>query len=74
VPFRLPHHRVDCKGLRRQDHVLKVQFPIELIEKLVLAPTNEEEIVLDLFVEVGSHIIATILHNRKSNGLCLFMV
>lgn len=70
VPFRLPPHRVNGKGVRQQDRVLEVQLPIELIEKLVLAPTNEEEIVLDLFVEAVSHIIATILHNRKSNGLC----
>ena len=45
------------------------QFPIELIERLVLALTNEGDVVLDPFVGVGSSIIAAILHNRKGIGV-----
>jgi DNA modification methylase len=45
-----------------------------LSERLVLLSTNEEDIVLDPFVEVGSHIITTVLHNRKSIGVDIEMV
>jgi adenine-specific DNA-methyltransferase len=45
------------------------QFPIELVERLVLALTNEGDIVLDPFAGVGSSIIAAILHNRKGVGV-----
>jgi len=45
------------------------QFPIELVERLVLALTNEGDIVFDPFVGVGSSIIAAILHNRKGIGV-----
>jgi len=45
------------------------QFPIELVERLVLALTNENDIVFDPFVGVGSSIIASVLHNRKGIGV-----
>ncbi len=45
------------------------QFPIELIERLVLALTNENGIVLDPFMGVGSALIAALLHNRKAIGI-----
>jgi len=45
------------------------QFPIELIERLVLALTNEKDIVLDPFVGVGSTILGAILHNRRGVGV-----
>jgi DNA modification methylase len=45
------------------------QFPIELVERLVLALTNKEDVVVDPFVGVGSSIIAAILHNRKGIGV-----
>jgi adenine-specific DNA-methyltransferase len=41
------------------------QFPIELIERCVLALTNEDDWVLDPFGGVGSSLIAAIKHNRK---------
>lgn len=41
------------------------QFPIELIERCVLAFTNKGDWVLDPFGGVGSALIATIKHNRK---------
>lgn len=44
------------------------QFPVELVERLVLALTNNGDWVLDPFVGVGSTIIAALLHNRKSIG------
>lgn len=45
------------------------QFPIELVERLVLALTNKGDIVLDPFVGVGSSIIAAILNDRKGVGV-----
>lgn len=45
------------------------QFPIELVERLVLALTNENDIVLDPFMGVGSSLVAAILHGRKAVGI-----
>jgi adenine-specific DNA-methyltransferase len=45
------------------------QFPIELVERLVLALTNEGDVVFDPFVGVGSSILAALLHNRKGIGV-----
>lgn len=44
------------------------QFPVELVERLVLAMTDEEDNVLDPYMGVGSTIIATIKHNRHGYG------
>lgn len=52
------------------------QFPIELVERCVLALTNEKSWVLDPFAGVGSTVIASIKNNRnavgieKENGYC----
>jgi len=45
------------------------QFPIELVERLVLALTNEGDTVFDPFMGVGSALIAALLHNRKAVGV-----
>lgn len=42
------------------------QFPIELIERCVLALTNENDWVLDPFGGVGSSLIAAIKNNRRA--------
>jgi len=44
------------------------QFPVELIERLVLAFTNENDWVFDPFMGVGTTAIAALMHNRKSLG------
>ncbi|MEK7173183.1 MAG: site-specific DNA-methyltransferase [Patescibacteria group bacterium] len=44
------------------------QFPIELIERLVLSMTNPGDIVLDPYLGVGSTICAAVIHNRKGYG------
>lgn len=44
------------------------QFPVELIERLVLALTDERDWVLDPFMGSGTTQIASILHNRRSIG------
>lgn len=42
------------------------QFPIELVERFVLALTNENDWVLDPFGGVGSTLIAAIKHQRRA--------
>lgn len=45
------------------------QFPIELVERCVLALTNEGDRVLDPFAGVASSLIAALKHNRKGIGV-----
>lgn len=44
------------------------QFPIELVQRCILALTNKDDAVLDPFLGVGSAIIASIMHDRKGLG------
>jgi adenine-specific DNA-methyltransferase len=44
------------------------QFPIELVERIVLALTKERDIVFDPYVGVGSSIIAAVIHDRIGVG------
>ena len=44
------------------------QFPIELVERCVLALTNENDWVFDPYMGVGSSLIAAIMHNRRAAG------
>lgn len=44
------------------------QFPIELVERFVLALTDQGDIVLDPYAGVGSSLIASIKHNRRGFG------
>ena len=45
------------------------QFPIELVERCVLALTEEGSWVLDPFSGVGSTVIGAIKHNRNAIGI-----
>jgi adenine-specific DNA-methyltransferase len=44
------------------------QFPVELVERCVLALTNEDDWVFDPYAGVGSTLIAAIKHERKAMG------
>lgn len=44
------------------------QFPIELIERLVLSMTKPGDIVLDPYLGAGTAILAALLHNRRGFG------
>lgn len=44
------------------------QFPVELVERCVLAFTNEDDIVYDPYAGVGSSIIGAIKNNRRGFG------
>lgn len=45
------------------------QFPIELVERCVLAFTNEGDIVLDPFTGVASAMLAALKRNRRAIGI-----
>lgn len=45
------------------------QFPIELVERCILALTNEESWILDPYAGVGSTVIASIKNNRNAIGI-----
>lgn len=44
------------------------QFPIELVERCVLALTNEGDMVFDPYMGVGSTLIAALMHQRRAVG------
>jgi len=44
------------------------QFPIELVERCVLALTNEGDWVFDPYMGVGSALVAALMHNRRAIG------
>lgn len=56
----------------KSNHIEKTihpcQFPVALIERLVLSMTRKGDIVFDPFMGTGSTAIAAILHDRKSAG------
>jgi adenine-specific DNA-methyltransferase len=56
----------------KHNHVEKTshpcQFPIELVERLVLALTNKDDLVVDPYLGVGSAACAAVLHKRRAAG------
>ena len=56
----------------KSNHVEKTvhpcQFPVELIERLVLSMSNEDDWVLDPFLGTGTAIIAAVHHKRRGAG------
>jgi len=56
----------------KSNHVEKTihpcQFPIELVERLVLSLTKEGDWVLDPFAGVGSALLASLKHGRRAAG------
>lgn len=45
------------------------KFPIELVERCVLALTDEDDLVFDPYAGVGSTLIAAINRNRRGFGV-----
>lgn len=56
----------------KSNHVEKTehpcQFPVELIERLVLSLTDEDDWVFDPFLGTGTSVIAAIRHGRRGAG------
>jgi adenine-specific DNA-methyltransferase len=57
---------VKSNHVEKTDH--PCQFPVELIERLVLSMTDENDWVLDPFLGTGTSIIASVLHGRRGVG------
>jgi adenine-specific DNA-methyltransferase len=57
---------VKSNHVEKTDH--PCQFPVELIERLVLALAPEDSWVLDPFLGVGTSVIAAIRHGRRGAG------
>ena len=57
---------VKCNHVEKTVH--PCQFPVELIERLVLSMSNEDDWVLDPFLGVGTTIIAAVRHGRRGAG------
>lgn len=57
----------------KANHVEKLQhpcqYPIELVERCILALTNENDWVLDPFAGVGSTVLASLKNNRNVIGI-----
>ncbi|MFN3961689.1 MAG: DNA-methyltransferase [Fimbriimonadaceae bacterium] len=56
----------------KNNHVEKTvhpcQFPVELVERLVLSMTDAKDTVLDPYMGVGSSVVAAIMHDRTGMG------
>ena len=56
----------------KNNHVEKTdhpcQFPVELVERLVLSMTDADDAVLDPYMGVGSTVIAALKHGRRAYG------
>ena len=56
----------------KSNHVEKTihpcQFPVELVERLVLCMTNAGDVVFDPYMGVGSSLIAAMMHGRMAYG------
>ena len=44
------------------------QFPVELVERLVLSMTDPGDAILDPFMGVGSSVIAALMRGRDGYG------
>lgn len=44
------------------------QFPIELVERCILALSNEGDWIFDPYMGVGSSLVAALMHNRRAVG------
>lgn len=58
---------VKANHVEKTDH--PCQYPIELVERCVLALTNEDDWVLDPFAGVGSTVLASLKNNRNVVGI-----
>lgn len=57
---------VKSNHIEKTDH--PCQFPVELIERLVLSMTNGNDWVFDPFLGTGTSVIAAIRHKRRGAG------
>lgn len=58
----------NVKAFHPEKTIQPCQFPVELVERCVLALTNKGNWVLDPYAGVGSTMIAAAMHGRRSLG------
>jgi DNA modification methylase len=58
---------VKSNHIEKTDH--PCQFPVELVERCVLALTNEHDRVLDPYSGVGSTLLGALMHGRRAVGV-----
>ena len=58
---------VKANHIEKTEH--PCQFPVELVERCVLAMSNENDVVFDPYAGVASSLIAAVKHNRKALGV-----
>lgn len=57
---------VKANHIEKTEH--PCQFPVGLIERLVLSLTNEGSLIIDPYIGVGTTAVASVMHNRKVAG------
>jgi DNA modification methylase len=57
---------VKSNHIEKTDH--PCQFPVALIERLVLSLTHEESLVVDPYMGVGTTAVGSVLHKRRAAG------
>jgi len=57
---------VKANHIEKTDH--PCQFPVALVERILLATTNNGDLVVDPYMGVGSTAVASVIHGRKSAG------
>jgi DNA modification methylase len=58
---------VKANHIEKTEH--PCQFPVELVERCVLAMTNENDIVFDPYAGVASSLVAAVKHGRRALGV-----
>ena len=58
---------VKANHMEKTEH--PCQFPVELVERCVLAMSNEMDVVFDPYAGVASSLIAAVKHKRKALGV-----
>ena len=61
---------VKANHIEKTEH--PCQFPVGLIERLILGLTNEGDLVVDPYIGVGSTAIASLLHGRRAAGADIY--
>lgn len=57
---------VKANHIEKTEH--PCQFPVGLIQRLILGLTNEGDLVVDPYLGVGTTTVASLLHNRRAAG------
>lgn len=58
----------NVKANHREKTIHPCQFPIALIERLVLALTEPSSLVVDPYIGVGTSAVAAVMHGRRAAG------